>query len=313
MNILVTGGLGHIGSKLIRDLTKRDDVNTIRILDNLLVQRYCSLFDLPTSKKYEFIEGDITKKDDVDKAMKDIDTVVHLAAITDAANSFEVKELVEKVNVGGTKNVVESALNHNVKKLFYPSTTSVYGPMGGIAKEDCSEEDLKPQSPYAENKLKGENIILKAAKENGLNGTVCRFGTVAGTSIGMRFHTAVNKFVYSACYNTPLTIWDSALQHKRPYLDLRDSINAILFSMDNKKTNGELFNIVNINASIQEIVDNIKEFVPDLKVTITKSPLLNQMSYVVDDSKIRNLGFEYIGNLRESIKNTVKLLRPDLF
>jgi len=96
-------------------------------------------------------------------------------------------------------------------------------------------------------------------------------------------------------------------------LDLKDAIRAIFFSMDKKETSGKLFNVVNINASIQEVIDIIKEYIPNLKITITKSPLLNQMSYVVDDSKIKSLGFTYVGSLRESIKDTVKLLRPDLF
>ena len=309
MNVLVTGGLGHIGSRLIRELANRNDVKKVRILDNLMTQRYCSLFNLPKNIKYEFIEGDILNENDVEKSMKDIDFVVHLAAITDAPSTFDIKEKTEGINVKGTQLVLESAIKHKVKKFIYPSTTSVYGPIEGIAKEDCKEEDLKPQSPYAETKLKGEKIILKIAKEHNFNATVFRFGTIFGASIGMRFHTAVNKFIYLACNNKPLTIWDTAVNQKRPYLDLKDAINAIFFALDNKKTKGELFNVVTINATPQDIVDAIKWFIPDLKIEYTKSPLINQMSYVTNDDKIKNLGFKYVGDLKKRVKETIGLLR----
>ena len=309
MNILVTGGLGHIGSRLIRDFAKRSDIEKVKILDNLSTQRYSSLFNLPKNIKYEFIEGDILNDNDLNMAINGCDVVIHLAAITNAPESFGMKDEVNKVNVNGTEKVVQAALKHRVKKLIYPSTTSVYGPINGIAREDCQDEDLKPQSPYAETKLMGEKIVLKAAKENGLNSTVIRCGTIFGTSPGMRFHTVVNKFVFLACKGDPLTVWDTAINQKRPYLDLRDCIRAINFMIDSEKTKGELFNVVTINATVQEIVDAIKEFIPGVKIKITKTPLLNQVSYVTDGTKLINMGFKYEGNLKEAVRKTVDLLK----
>jgi len=309
MRVLVTGGLGHIGSRLIRELASREDVEKVKIIDNFLCQRYCSLFNLPSGKKYELIEGDILNEEDLNKAMDDVDTVIHLAAITDAPSTFDNKELVIKVNKEGTQKVVDMALKKNVKRLLYPSTTSVYGPTDGIAREDCKKEDLKPQSPYAETKLAGENIILDAYKENGFNGTVFRLGTIFGPSVGMRFHTAVNKFIFLAATNRPLTVWDSAVNLKRPYLDLGDAMNAFFFALENDKTIGELFNVVTINAGVGDIVNAIKKYIPNLEITYTKSPLINQMSYFTDDTKIKNLGFKYSGDLDKGVRDTVDLLR----
>ena len=309
MKILVTGGLGHIGSKLIRDLAHRNNVEKVRILDNVSTERYPSLFNLPKKMKYEFIHGNILNKNDLNLAMKDMDTVIHLAAITDAPSSFTIKEKVEEVNVKGTELVINATLKHYAKKFIYLSTTSVYGPTTGIAREDCEKEDLNPQSPYAETKLKGEHIISEKAKEADLDATIYRFGTIFGPSPGMRFHTAINKFVYLACFGKPLTVWENAVNQKRPYLDLRDGINAIFFALENKKTKGEIFNVVTINATVQEVINSIREFIPTLKIEYTKSPLINQMSYFTDDSKIRNLGFKYCGNLMEAIEETINLLR----
>ena len=82
MRILVTGGLGHIGSQLIRDLAILNDIELIRILDNLSTQRYCSLFNLPSGVKWEFLQGDVRSREDLEQATKDIDIVFHLAATT---------------------------------------------------------------------------------------------------------------------------------------------------------------------------------------------------------------------------------------
>src|SRR3990167_2340394 len=112
LRFLVTGGLGHIGSKLIREYAKREDIELIRILDNLSTQRYPSLFDLPkTHVRFEFIEGDITDAEKVAEAVKNIDVVLHFAAITDAREAMKIPEETERINLAGTKIVLEAAIN----------------------------------------------------------------------------------------------------------------------------------------------------------------------------------------------------------
>src|SRR3989344_5233342 len=213
MNVLITGGLGHIGAKLIREYSQRSDIELIRILDNISTQRYCSLFNLP-EKKYEFVEGDINDIETLRKAMKEIDLVIHLAAITDAPSTINNPEVTHKVNYEGTWNVINAAMHANVKKFMYSSTTSVYGEAEGIVDEDSPEEMYKPASPYAESKRKAEKLIQNITLETGFPAVILRKGTIFGTSIGMRFHTSINKFCYLAAMNKPLTVWDSALDSK---------------------------------------------------------------------------------------------------
>ena len=126
LRFLITGGLGHIGSKLIREYAKRQDIEMIRILDNLSTQRYPSLFDLPkTHVRFEFIEGDITNINIVKNAVEEIDVVMHFAAITDAREAMKIPVETERINFEGTKVVLEAATNAGVKKFLFPSTTSV--------------------------------------------------------------------------------------------------------------------------------------------------------------------------------------------
>ena len=309
MKVLVTGGLGHIGSRLITVLAKREDIELVRILDNLYTERYCSLFNLPAEKKIEFIEGDVRNEEDVELAMKNMDIVFHLAAITDPAKSFEIPRLTEEVNLIGTKKVIQQALKYRVKKVIYPSTTSVYAPSSGIAIENCSFEEYKPQSPYAKFKLLGEREVIELAKDNNLKTVILRLGTIYGPSIGMRFHTAVNKFIFLACTKRPLTVWEGVLTQRRPYLYIEDAISAFIFMMDNEVDNGGIFNVVTENATVEEIIEIIKEFIPTLIIKFVKSPFSHQFSYFTDDTKIRKLGFLPKGNLRKGIKATIDLFK----
>ena len=127
--ILITGALGHIGSKLIHSINF-DEFEEVRIIDNLSTQRYASLFNLPKSIKFRFVEDDILEAD-MTALIKNMDVVIHLAAITDAPASFGRREEVEQVNYVGTKLVAEACIETGARLLF-PSTTSVYGVQSGV-------------------------------------------------------------------------------------------------------------------------------------------------------------------------------------
>ncbi len=108
--------------------------------------------------------------------------------------------------------------------LFYVSTTSVYGTQEAEVDENCTLEELKPQSPYAETKLKEESLLKEMGLKSDLRFIICRFGTIFGASPGMRFHTAVNKFCFQSVIGSPVTVWRTALNQVRPYLDLDEAV-----------------------------------------------------------------------------------------
>src|SRR5690349_11727748 len=135
MKLLITGPLGHIGSRFIHGIVP-GKYDQIVLLDNLLTQRYCSLFNLPQGVPFQFVEADVCSADLV-SLFKGIDVVIHFAAITDAASSFENADQVEVVNYEGTERVARACAANGCKMLFF-STTSVYGTQETLVDENCS-------------------------------------------------------------------------------------------------------------------------------------------------------------------------------
>ena len=305
-NILVTGALGHIGSRLIREYAKRDDIGEVVILDNLSAQRYCSLFNLPENVHYRFTEGDIRDKELVENAVRKVDTVLHLAAITDAPSTINNAEETRDVNLNGTKCVLDASVRHNVRRFIFPSTTSVYGEAEGIVDENEPIDKLKPSSPYATSKLEAERLVINANGKNGIETIVLRNGTIFGTSIGVRFHTAINKFAYLASMGKPLTVWDSAINSKRPYLGLNDATRAFQFVEQNGNP-GEVYNVLTANFTMSEVIEAIRELKPDVEIEITESPLLNQKPYEVSSEKFCSLGFVFEDDLGDSLREILGL------
>jgi len=234
-------------------------------------------------------------------------TVVHLAATTDAAGSVNNAAATEANNYNATAKVAAACLE-NGARLIQLSSTSVYGTQDATVSEDCPPEDLKPQSPYAETKLK-EEMLVRSLEKNGLKAIICRFGTIFGPSPGMRFHTAVNKFCWQAVMRQPLTIWRTAYNQTRPYLDLSDAIRAIHYIVNHDLFDGLIYNVVTLNATVRDIVEAVGEFVPDVELSFVDSPIMNQLSYEVSSQRFLNRGFEYRGDLRRGINGTISLLR----
>jgi UDP-glucose 4-epimerase len=307
LKIVITGALGHIGSYLARELVHQFPGAEIVLIDNMMTQRYPSLFNLPASGRYQFLEDDVTTMN-LYPVLEGAHTVIHLAAITDAAGSFDKAAQVEANNYDATRLTAEICAETGVR-LIALSSTSVYGTQNAVVSEDCSPEELKPQSPYATTKLKEEALVRTLCSENGLKGISCRFGTIFGASPGMRFHTAVNKFCWQAAMGQPITVWKTAYEQKRPYLDLFDASRAICHIIRNELFDGNVYNVLTMNATVHQIVDTIREFVPELEVAFVENKIMNQLSYEVSCQRFISQGFTFAGDLRKGIGETIALLR----
>jgi len=306
MNICITGALGHIGSKLIRNLSI-PDLGKVHLVDNLLTQRYASLFDLPGGIDFIFHPVDIHSKEMI-AIVKESDILIHLAAVTDAAKSFDRVKEVEEINKIGFEYVANLCAESGCSLLF-PSSTSVYGTQSTLVDENCAEEDLKPQSPYAESKIFSENLMFELGLKSGLKYVTLRIGTIFGYSIGMRFHTAVNKFIWQASTGQPLSVWRTALHQKRPYCDLKDCVEAINFFVSKGYFDNQIYNIITNNLTVQNIIDIIRKHIPGIQIAFVDSPIMNQLSYEVSNKKSIELGFAYHGNIEGGIYESLLKLK----
>ena len=304
MKMIITGALGHIGSSLIQQFSHRFGGAKLVLIDDLSTQRYCSLFNLSQTTPCTFIEGKVQSLD-VDSILSDADVVVHLAATTDAAGTADKPDLVHQNNFDSTKCLAESCMRHDVP-LIFPSSTSVYGSQESLVDEDCL--DLVPQSPYARCKIK-EEAFLKELFQKGLRGIICRLGTIYGVSPGMRFHTAVNKFCWQAVMQQPITVWETAMDQKRPYLALEDAAQAIGWIIQQTLYDGKVYNIVTGNHTVRDVLNIIESQVPGIDVSYVSHKIMNQLSYEVSAHRFKNKGFSFRGSLDQGIADTISLLR----
>jgi UDP-glucose 4-epimerase len=306
MTVLVTGGLGYLGSRLVRELPDHPTFagEDIRILDNLRQPRYHSLWDLPSYSAYDFVEGDIRDEDVVREAMTGVDTVFHLAAITNAPETFDIEEETWDVNYDGTLSVFEAARNEGVSEFVNAVTCSVYG----TTDEEIDESfDCDPESPYGEAKLAAEQELFERYDGDiGLTGL--RLGTVYGWTTGMRFDTVVDKFAYLAATGQPLTVYRGAEEQQRPYLHVQDAVRSMMFAADTLG-DGEAYNVVGQNGTLQDVIDAIERHFPDVEIGYTEAEQLNQLSYIVSDEKIRNEGFRTAYTIDQGVEELADKFR----
>ncbi|UFS71045.1 SDR family oxidoreductase [Geomonas sp. RF6] len=307
MKIVVTGALGHIGSRLIREIPAALPGAHVVMLDDLSTQRYCSLFDLPVQGSYSFHEADVLTED-LAPLFAGASAVVHLAAITNAAGSFQNPEAVEQVNYRGTERVARGCIEAGVP-LILLSTTSVYGTQADVVDEDCTAEALQPQSPYAGSKLRAERLVERLGREEGLSFVTLRFGTIFGISPGMRFHTAINKFCWQAVMGQPITVWRTALNQYRPYLDVVDGVEALLFVIKKELYDRRVYNVVTVNTSVAAITEIIRSYVPGISIAYVDTRIMNQLSYHVSGRRFLEAGFSCKGDLERGIRDTIARLQ----
>ncbi len=306
MTVLVTGGLGYLGSRLIREIPDHPAFSEekIRIMDNFRQPRFHAMYDLPSYANYDFVEGDIRDADDRAEALDGVDTVFHLAAITNAPETFDIPEKTWEVNHEAAVELYQDARESGVSEFVNAVTCSVYGTTEQKIEEDF---DCEPESPYGEAKLAAEQEMFDRYTGE-MNLTGLRLGTVYGWTTGMRFDTVVDKFALLAAKGEPLTVYRGAEQQQRPYLHVQDSVRSMLFAAENLG-NGEAYNVVGQNGRLQDVVDAIERHFPNVEIGYTEAEQLNQLSYIVSDEKIRLEGFETCYTLDQGVEELADKFR----
>ncbi len=301
MNLLITGGLGHIGTFFLENVHKIKKVKKIYVIDKL-EEKMINIINLTHKRKINFINQDLSKKKINLKNKVKFSAVIHLASLTNPSESFINKKFTIKHNLKCFTNILGYCKKNKIP-LIHVSSTSIYGSKSLYIDENC--KDLVPQSPYAEAKI-NEEKILKKTKSN-FKYVSLRFGTIVGPSSGMRFHTAANKFCMQAFLGKPFAVWKTALNQYRPYLSIRDSFYTFKFLLNNKIFDREIYNIVSENLTVQDIIDKIKKH-KSSQLSLVESKIMNSLSYKVQTLKIKNIGLNLKSSISKDIENNFKLL-----
>ena len=249
MRILVTGGAGFIGSHLVEHFQGKAEV---RVLDSLRSGYRSNLdgFDV------EFIEGDIRDRAAVDKAMKGVDYVFHLAAMISVPESMsKIAECIE-INNLGMNNVLESAADNGVKKLCFSTSAAIYGDNPVVPKVETMFPE--PKSPYAITKLDGEYYCGMFTKEGRLQTACLRYFNVFGPRQDPKsaYAAAVPIFTAKAVAGEPLTIYGDGEQ-TRDFIYVKDIVAANVFMAMNDFTG--VYNIAyGKRITINDLVKLIK-------------------------------------------------------
>ena len=264
MNLLITGCCGHIGSYLVENIHKIKGIKKTFVVDNLQSNTLYTLFNSKKKNNLNFLIKDLKEPNSLNN-LKKIDYVIHLASMTNAEKSFGKKNTMYENNIKCLKTVINFCKKEKAK-LVHISSTSVYGKQAKIVDENCEEKYLKPQSPYADIKLIEEKMLKKESKNLKFN--TFRFGTIAGVSKGIRFHTAVNKFCFNAAINEDINVYKTALNQYRPYLSLRDAFKVFKFSIENDFFKNDIFNALSGNFTVNQIIKRIRKYKKKLKLNL---------------------------------------------
>lgn len=281
VKVLVAGGAGYLGSVLCDKLLKRG--YKVRVLDNLTYGN-AGIKELLRNKNFEFSKGDVRNISDLVGAAKDIDAVIHLAAIVgDPACARDPKETLE-INYLATKNIVETCKYFQINRFIFASTCSVYGKTPSSSEELIENSPLNPVSLYSETKIKCEQAILGAMDEN-FSPTILRMATLYGYSPNMRFDLVVNLLTAKAIFEKKISIFGG--NQWRPWLHLEDAAEAYVKCLKQplEKIRGEVFNVLSENYKIIDVGRIIKSFFPEAKLELSKK-IIDKRDYNVSFAKI---------------------------
>ncbi len=303
MRLLITGACGHIGSYVSEHAHKIKKLKEIILIDNFNTQRYSSLFNLSKKKKFSFYNLDLSSSN-LNK-FKKVDYVIHCASHTNAQGSFKIKKEMFRNNLSCMKNIINYC-NKNKSRLIHLSSTSVYGKQATIVSEDDNHL-LKPQSPYAEIKLIEENLLKKNKQR--FKYIILRLGTISGVSKGIRFHTAINKFCLNAALNEKVSIYKTAYNQFRPYLSVRDAFNMFKFCIDKNLFDNEIYNVLSANFTVKQIIEMIRRYKKNVKIKFVNTAIMNQLSYHVNDKKLKKRGLNLTSKISKDIKDTLEIFK----
>ncbi|MBT5472586.1 MAG: NAD-dependent epimerase/dehydratase family protein, partial [Nitrospina sp.] len=193
-----------------------------------------------SNSNIKFIEGNILDNQLLDKSLKNIEIVIHLAAQISVSDSIRDPENTMKINVDGTKNILTACIENNIKNFIGISTAAIFGNTEEILSENSSPN---PISPYGKSKLIMEELIIDFSKKYDLNSVIFRFFNLYGPRQSTQYAGVITKFLKNLQENKPLEIFGDGNQ-TRDFIHIDDAIQCIHLAINNLEgKNGRVYNI----------------------------------------------------------------------
>ena len=293
--VLITGGAGYLGSVLTEKLLKEN--YTVTVLDNLSYKQL-SLSGFCHDKKFNFVKEDVRNTTVLKELISLHDIIIPLAALVGMPACQQNPNLAIDINFKQIENIIKFSSKN--QKIILPNTNSQYGSSTDLITEDSV---FKPLSLYAETKCNAERSLLSSD-----NGIVLRLATVFGMSYRMRMDLLVNDLVYKAITDGYLVLFES--HFIRNYIHVRDVAKTFLFMIENyEKCNKNAFNVGLSNANLTklELVNKIKEYVPDLVIVQNEFKKdFDQRNYKVSNKKLESQGWLPDYSINDGISELIK-------
>jgi len=299
--IIITGGLGYIGTEICKLYSGLSWHHEIIVIDNRFISERVNQI---RNWNMEFIQGDILDKDLIKKYCHDADVIHHLAGITDVPRtkseaSATQDEKIKEVGEQGTQNILDCMKAEC--KIIFPSTHVVYEGIEEIKKDIKETEPTNPVLSYSSSKAVNEDQLKKSGK----NYIILRLGSVYGYSTdSMRIDIMPNLFSKIASQNGTLKLFAGGRQTKS-LVPLIDVARCFKFMEEKDEINSEIFNLTKDTITVKEVAEICKKHNPKIILKETNDEVPN-LGFSLSNKKLLNTGFEFLYNLDQNIKEMIE-------
>ena len=304
MRFLVTGGAGFIGSNIVEELVRQDE--QVRIIDNFSTGKVGNVE--PLKDFIEVVEGDIRNYEVVCEAVRDVDVILHQAALPSVPRSISDPITTNEVNVTGTLNVLMAAKENGVKRVVYASSSSVYGDNPRLPKEESMMPN--PLSPYAVSKLAGEKYCQVFSNVYNLETISLRYFNVFGRrqDPNSQYSAVIPKFIKAMMNDSrPLVYGDG--EQSRDFTYVKNVVSAnILAARANCKAGTVMNCACNGQTTLNELVQKINRILGKNVEPIYEASRSGDIkhSFASVEAAAENLGYRPVVDFDSGLRETVK-------
>jgi len=310
MDVLVTGGAGFIGSHLVHRLVERGD--RVRVLDDFSTGKRENL--APVSGDIDLVEGDIADAETCGRACEGVAIVFHEAARPSVPSSVADPVASHRANADGTFNMLMAARDAGVKRLIYAASSSAYGESPTLPKVESMPTD--PLSPYAVQKLMGEQYCKVFAQCYGLQTLAIRYFNVFGPrqDPASQYAAAIPAFVTAILKGEPPTIYGDGEQ-TRDFTHIDNVVEANFLAADVAETRGQTVNVAcGEHVTVNQIIAKINELTGNSVQPVYVDPRPGDIKHSWADIRLSEqvIGFKPIVSFADGLTRAIEWYKENL-